>query len=451
MDTPSAKRPHELVSPASDPPTPDEKRLILGSIAQKKMAPPTVIAASAAAAAAPDQQDRRDEAPAWAKALCGQISTMNSNLNNLCAKMTSIEDSIIKIDKECAKASEAAHSALQIAKEGRDHADELDNKIVALQQEQAALDSKLVTLENYSRRENLILDGLPESSNELDGQLHAAVQSVFKKMDINDPIRLDQLHRLGKANGSKNPRPIIMKFNWYQDRNRVWQHKRRLKGTALFIREDFCKETIKARKQLLPYARAARIANAKHRLQGDRLVINGHAYTCDTIQDIPPEYDPAKLATREDNSTILFFGKHSFLSNFSHASFKLNDIEYRCSEQFYQHSKALSYNDTTTARKIIQSRDPGDQQRYGKAVKGLSAKTWQPRAVDVMYEGLYAKFSQNPHLAQLLKETQPKRLAESSKDSFWGTGKSLSDKTAFVWDGSNKLGETLMLVRDRLP
>ena len=180
--------------------------------------------------------------------------------------MTSIEDSIIKIDKECAKASEAAHSALQVAKKGREHADELDNKIVALQQEQAALDSKLVTLENYSRRENLILDGLPESSNELDGQLHAAVQSVFKKMDINDPIRLDQLHRLGKANGSKNPRPIIMKFNWYQDRNRVWQHKNDLaegftrkygvkKLVYYEIHED-AENAIKREKQLKKWRRA---------------------------------------------------------------------------------------------------------------------------------------------------------------------------------------------------
>ena len=72
----------------------------------------------------------------------------------------------------------------------------------------------------------------------------------------------------------------------------------------------------------------------------------------------------------------------------------------------------------------------------------------------VIYEGLYAKFSQNNDLKKLLLETKDAILAECAlKDRIWGIGLTMDDPKRFdmdKWNGQNLLGYALMMVRERL-
>ena len=79
-------------------------------------------------------------------------------------------------------------------------------------------------------------------------------------------------------------------------------------------------------------------------------------------------------------------------------------------------------------------------------------EVWLEKAQEVMKEGLFEKFSQNPHLTEALKGTGSNELAESSPtDKYWGTGKSIYDSSAFEkWDGQNHLGKILMQIRTQL-
>ena len=121
-------------------------------------------------------------------------------------------------------------------------------------------------------------------------------------------------------------------------------------------------------------------------------------------------------------------------------------------EQYYQHAKAEHFQIDNTAHKIMASKIPSIHKALGDKVKGYSEKEWLKCAYQVMFDGVLAKFSQNPDHAQTLKSTGVMKLAESSKnDKYWGTGKSLYDKTALTeWEGANKLGKILMMVRDKL-
>jgi ribA/ribD-fused uncharacterized protein len=66
--------------------------------------------------------------------------------------------------------------------------------------------------------------------------------------------------------------------------------------------------------------------------------------------------------------------------------------------------------------------------------------TWEDIKDDIMYNAVFAKFSQNDSLKKLLLDTEPRKLYESTKnDPYWGIGK---DGT-----GRNKLGQILMKVR----
>ena len=83
---------------------------------------------------------------------------------------------------------------------------------------------------------------------------------------------------------------------------------------------------------------------------------------------------------------------------------------------------------------------------------GFDQERWEKEAVKIMADANHAKYSQNAHLGQMLKDTSPKVLAESSPhDLFWGTGKSVHARDAFNgWKGQNKLGEVLINIRDNL-
>jgi ribA/ribD-fused uncharacterized protein len=70
-------------------------------------------------------------------------------------------------------------------------------------------------------------------------------------------------------------------------------------------------------------------------------------------------------------------------------------------------------------------------------------KDWEDVKEDVMYKGLYAKFTQNRLLEKLLLFTENKQIEENSpRDWYWGVGK---DHT-----GKNRLGVLLMKIRDDL-
>jgi ribA/ribD-fused uncharacterized protein len=76
-----------------------------------------------------------------------------------------------------------------------------------------------------------------------------------------------------------------------------------------------------------------------------------------------------------------------------------------------------------------------------KHIKPVSR--WEEMKDTVMYEAVYAKFSQNTRLKELLLHTKDAVLYEDSPyDEYWGIGKNKH--------GKNRLGEILTQIRERL-
>ena len=70
-------------------------------------------------------------------------------------------------------------------------------------------------------------------------------------------------------------------------------------------------------------------------------------------------------------------------------------------------------------------------------------KDWNDVRVDVMYQALLAKFTQNPEFKQALKSTGDSVLIERAHtDKYWA----IDDDGV----GENMLGKLLMLVRDKI-
>lgn len=120
-----------------------------------------------------------------------------------------------------------------------DAVEDLKKKLEVKEQEQKRmredLNAKCDELEQYSRRNNVRIFGVPESSNENCDEL---VLNVCKAVGADITVRdIDRCHRVGPKSPGKT-RPIIVKLTSYRYRQQIFINKRKLKGSSTTIRED---------------------------------------------------------------------------------------------------------------------------------------------------------------------------------------------------------------------
>jgi len=148
-----------------------------------------------------------------------------------------------------------------------------------------------------------------------------------------------------------------------------------------------------------------------------------------------------------------FFWSGPF-SNWHPSPFVIDGIVYNCSEQFMMADKARMFGDTNSLNRIMSAVDPSDQKRYGRNVQNFVKEKWDAVARDIVYQGCYAKFTQNADLKKELIATVGTTLVEASpEDCIWGVGLRKNDPRAQkreTWLGTNWLGEILTKVRDQI-
>lgn len=154
----------------------------------------------------------------------------------------------------------------------------------------------------------------------------------------------------------------------------------------------------------------------------------------------------------EKNNIVAFYSWKSFMSNFHYASFDYQGLNFNSSEKFFMYYKALYFNDTETAKKILGEMAPGTCKYLGRQVKNFDNEEWNKVKENVMFNACLQKFKQNSSLARKLLETGDAVLAEASpKDTEWGIGIAIFDNRAYDprhWKGKNLLGKTLMHIRE---
>ncbi len=107
------------------------------------------------------------------------------------------------------------------------------------------LDTRTDELEQYSRRNCLLIHGIQEHLREDTNDI--VIDTVAQHLNVNiSPAEIDRSHRLGskKNDGDSDrprPRPIIVKFVSYSTRSKVFRSKRHLKGTNIVITENLTK------------------------------------------------------------------------------------------------------------------------------------------------------------------------------------------------------------------
>ena len=149
-----------------------------------------------------------------------------------------------------------------------------------------------------------------------------------------------------------------------------------------------------------------------------------------------------------------FFGKQYVFSQWHPCTFIIDGKRYNCAEQYYMEQKAKTFGDRIKAEMVMKEEDPRKQKMLGRCVNGYSNSVWWEKCHDVVYEGNFAKFSQNAFLREKLFATRGKLLVEASPyDSVWGIGLNIHDiriTNKNLWMGGNWLGYVLTKVREDL-
>ena len=146
--------------------------------------------------------------------------------------------------------------------------------------------------------------------------------------------------------------------------------------------------------------------------------------------------------------------ENGFLSNWYLSDFSADGIRFSSMEQYMMYKKAVCFNDTETADRILKTEDVSEIKALGRKVSGYVDNIWSGIRQVTVYQGLLEKFSQNDELKDKLLKTGNSVLAECAvKDTIWGIGLSMRDPDRFEitkWKGKNLLGYTLMMVRERI-
>lgn len=146
--------------------------------------------------------------------------------------------------------------------------------------------------------------------------------------------------------------------------------------------------------------------------------------------------------------------ENGYLSNWYPSAFTIDGTPFSSMEQFMMYRKAICFHDEPVAALILSTDDVAEIKALGRKVSNYDESLWNGVRQIVVYEGLFAKFSQNEDLKEKLKATGNAILAECAvKDRIWGIGLSMKNPDRLdksKWNGQNLLGYTLMMVRERL-
>lgn len=186
-------------------------------------------------------------------------------------------------------------------------------RLETVEKENKTLKNKLAYLEDQSRRNNIVIYGIPESNEESWADCEEKViDNLNEKLKLEIPLdksKIERAHRLGKKStaqtagvhsetgyGENKPRPIICKFSSFKDRETVlWTTREKMKDANLKkelgntrVNEDFSAEVRATRRKLLSFLDELRETKplAKGYLKYNKLFFDSVTYKLDDNDEL---------------------------------------------------------------------------------------------------------------------------------------------------------------------
>lgn len=330
------------------------------------------------------------------------------------------------------------------------------NKIQYLTSHNTQLQAQVIKNETYSRRENLIFRGVPNSNLPPIIQIRRILHNM--RIPNAHAIPIARCHYLNNSNTHKQ---IIVRFISFVDRERVWDLRKNLRGSRMILLEDFPPKVEHCRRELNPIASLASTLPGYNNVQlkADKLVINKQTYTTDTLHNLPKNINPRYTSERQKDNCLVFGGissRHHPLSNYYQKPFTSDDGQmYTSIEQGYQHKKCTFDGNVNSslASQILACDDPARIRSLGQRAHIDDITQWDSAKDEIMYKLLHNKFTQNCDIKTTLLDTNTAQLIEANgKDAYWASGLPLTNPRNLQknFPGKNRLGELLEKLRSEL-
>ena len=201
-----------------------------------------------------------------------QVSDIEKKVNGLETKVNEIESS-----------RQFDSGTLDNINKKQKEVDSMISKLKKAEQEakENDLNAKILDMKCRSMRDNLMFYKIPEERNETDDDCVEKVLKLIEE-DLEIPnakaeMELHRAHRIGRYNPTK-VRPIVAKFAYYPDREKVRKNANKLKGKEQGISQQFPKEIMEKRKKLVPIMKQARENGKDAYITVDKLYINNELY-----------------------------------------------------------------------------------------------------------------------------------------------------------------------------
>lgn len=164
-----------------------------------------------------------------------QIDALFQDYGFICKISQLLVDSLIEPIKQAITTSIGESVKDSLTYELQDTVD----KVIDLQNKFNEIEDILDEQEQYSRRNCLVLYGVPENDRENASNVIMNIMKSNLNIDVK-PGDIDRCHRLGSRFGRERPRGIIVKFSNYNIRDMVYRTKKRLKGSTpkMYIMES---------------------------------------------------------------------------------------------------------------------------------------------------------------------------------------------------------------------
>ena len=153
---------------------------------------------------------------------------------------------------------------------------EIQRKMCNLEESNRLLQESVIDLKARSMRDNLLFYNVEEEEREnTDEKIYQILEEKLQIPDARSRIKIDRSHRVGrKRHAQRKPRAIVVKFNYFKDREHIRLNARKLRGTRIGIAEQFPEEIEKIRQMLYPEMKKAKAEGHRVRMVRDKLYIN---------------------------------------------------------------------------------------------------------------------------------------------------------------------------------
>ena len=315
------------------------------------------------------------------KQLYEKIDGVNANIDELKTELYANINDVNNVAQEAllhiAKDSKLAFDGVQ------QQLDRMQFQFECVYEENKKIKNNIAHLDNYNRRNNIIVRGIPEKENETEPMCEDLMRLFMKnKLGLDDVFtgssKFVRCHRLGrKPNGDEIwVRPIMTRLEKFGAKQTVWNARQKLANSGCIMLELFSKITDYNRNKLYQIYKHANnspaYAKKKMSPKEDNLFVDSVKYNVDNMNNLPGDLHPKHLCRKSNATTEVLGGimseAHPF-SNWAPSPFNYEGIMYAKLEQAFMYHTSGENNDVAAARAIRYTLNPRDIKTRGWIIR----------------------------------------------------------------------------------